>query len=74
MKYRAILKCRECAGNHGRSTTNTTVFSHDSDGNYPPSLANAQDAIEKYCRLSCDKCHDNDWRVIEVQPVHARGH
>lgn len=74
MQYRAILKCRECAGNRGRSTTNTTLFDHESDSGYPPSLANAQDAIEKYCRLECDHCHDNDWRVIEVQPVYTRGH
>lgn len=74
MQYRAILKCRECAGNRGKSTTNTTLFDYDSDGGYPPKLSDAQDAVDKLCRLDCDHCHESDWRVIEVQPVHSRGY
>lgn len=74
MQYRAILKCRECAGNRGKSTTNTVLFTHDSEGGYTPSLPNAQDTIDKFCRLNCDKCGEDDWRVIEVQQLREHQH
>lgn len=69
MQYRAILKCRECAGNHGKSTTNTTLFTHDAE--YSVSIPDTQEAIDKYCRLTCDYCKESDWRVIEVQQLRS---
>lgn len=71
MQYRAILKCRECAGNRGKSTTNSALFSYDSE--FPINIPNAQDAFEEQVTLPCDHCGESDWRVIEVQQVHSRG-
>lgn len=71
MQYRAIVACRNCRDNIGRSTKNTTLFDHE--GTYPPTIKSAQEALDEMVELTCDKCGENDWRVVEVQQVNSRG-
>lgn len=71
MQYRAIIACRNCKDNLGRSTKNTTLFDHD--GYYPANINSAQAVLDDTVELVCDVCKENDWRVIEVQQVNSRG-
>lgn len=71
MNFRAILSCRNCKDNLGRSTKDTALFYHE--GQYTPSIRDAQNVLDSMVDIKCDKCSENDWRVLEVQQVQTRG-
>lgn len=66
MQYRAIIRCR----NNPCKTADTVELQYTG---YETLTRHAvQTTLDNKVERTCDRCGDNDWRVIDVYPLRTK--